>query len=125
MRGLPSGRSRPAPPPTLDLSDIQGGLLRGYRLSPEDDPSVPSPWPDTSSCGSPTPPARGPGCSADKDYFLGDPGETAKMTIPGQPPWFLTPQPNLVITRGGEYLFMPGMGALRKLADGTSTKPGR
>ena len=57
----------------------------------------------------------------DKDYLLGDPTTTAadKMTVQGKPPFFLSPQPSFVTTRGGEYLFVPGLAALRALASGT------
>jgi hypothetical protein len=41
-----------------------------------------------------------------------------KMTIPGDPPYFLKPQPRFVSCRGGEYLLRPSIGALRALADG-------
>jgi Dyp-type peroxidase family len=45
--------------------------------------------------------------------------ETAgKMTIQGNNPSFLTPQPSFVTTRGGEYFFAPGLSALRALASG-------
>ncbi|HEY3759183.1 MAG TPA: hypothetical protein VGL37_05440 [Solirubrobacteraceae bacterium] len=37
----------------------------------------------------------------------------------GDPPFMLTPQPAFVNTRGGEYLFVPGLAALRFLAGGT------
>ena len=42
------------------------------------------------------------------------------MTIQGERPFFLAPQQQLVTTRGGEYLFVPGMAALRALADGVA-----
>ena len=42
------------------------------------------------------------------------------MTIQGKPPFFLAPQEVFVRTRGGEYLFVPGMTALAALADGTA-----
>jgi Dyp-type peroxidase family len=54
----------------------------------------------------------------DKDYLLGDSGTTAKMTVQGDPPFMLAPQPAFVNTRGGEYLFVPGLAALRFLAGG-------
>jgi Dyp-type peroxidase family len=38
-----------------------------------------------------------------------------KMTVPGSPPRFVAPLPNLVTTKGGEYLWMPGLAALRDL----------
>jgi Dyp-type peroxidase family len=56
----------------------------------------------------------------DKDFILGDPEGTGKMTIQGRPPFFLSPQQVFVRTRGGEYLFVPGMTALAALADGTA-----
>ena len=59
------------------------------------------------------------GLGADKDFLVGEPhGTSGKMTIPGQPPFFLKPQPRFVTMRGGEYLFQPSMTALRALADG-------
>jgi Dyp-type peroxidase family len=52
----------------------------------------------------------------DEDFLLGDPSTTGKMTVQGDPPFFLSPQPSFVTTRGGEYLFVPGLTALRFLA---------
>ena len=60
------------------------------------------------------------GLGHDKDFILGDPVGTGKMTIQGRPPFFLTPQEVFVRTRGGEYLFVPGMTGLAALADGTT-----
>jgi len=60
------------------------------------------------------------GLGHDKDFLLGDPHGTGKMTIQSKPPFFLTPQEVFVRTRGGEYLFVPGMTALAALADGTA-----
>ena len=60
------------------------------------------------------------GLGHDKDFLLGDPYGTGKMTIQGSPPFFLAPQEVFVRTRGGEYLFVPGMTALAALADGTA-----
>ncbi len=54
----------------------------------------------------------------DKDFLLGDSSTTSKMTVQGDPPFMLSPQPSLVTTRGGEYLFVPGLAALRFLAGG-------
>jgi Dyp-type peroxidase family len=54
----------------------------------------------------------------DSDFLLGDPLGTDKMTVQGDPPFFLSPQRPFVSTRGGEYLFMPGIAALRALAAG-------
>ena len=60
------------------------------------------------------------GLGHDKDFLLGDPYGTGKMTVQGKPPFFLAPQEVFVRTRGGEYLFVPGMTALAALADGTA-----
>jgi Dyp-type peroxidase family len=54
----------------------------------------------------------------DSDFLLGSPLGTGKMTIQGEPPFMLSPQAPFVTTRGGEYLFMPGLAALRVLASG-------
>jgi Dyp-type peroxidase family len=60
------------------------------------------------------------GLGHDKDFLLGDPAGTGKMTIQGAPPFFLEPQQVFVTTKGGEYLFVPGMNALTALASGTT-----
>jgi Dyp-type peroxidase family len=58
------------------------------------------------------------GLGSDQDLLLAPADPRGKMTVPGRPPRFLGPQQQLVTTRGGEYLFVPGMAALRALADG-------
>jgi Dyp-type peroxidase family len=52
----------------------------------------------------------------DSDFLMGDPHGTGKMTVEGDPPFLLGPQGPFVTTRGGAYLFVPGMGALGALA---------
>jgi Dyp-type peroxidase family len=56
----------------------------------------------------------------EKDFLLGDPDGTGKMTVQGDPPFLLAPQRPFVITRGGEYLFVPGITALAAIADGVT-----
>jgi hypothetical protein len=38
-----------------------------------------------------------------------------KMTIPGQPPFFLGPLSRVVAAKGGEYFFAPGINGPRFL----------
>jgi Dyp-type peroxidase family len=60
------------------------------------------------------------GLGHDRDLVAGSvDGRSGKFTIPGKPPFFISPQPRLVTTRGGEYLFQPSIGALRWLATGS------
>jgi len=56
----------------------------------------------------------------DKDFLMGDTAGTGKMTVEGNPPFFLGPQRSFVTTRGGEYLFVPGITALGAIADGVT-----
>jgi Dyp-type peroxidase family len=56
------------------------------------------------------------GLGDDKDYLLGDNEGRCRFTIQGKPPYFAKAQPNIVLTRGCEYLLMPGINALRYLA---------
>jgi Dyp-type peroxidase family len=62
------------------------------------------------------------GLGHDKDYLLGASGARVhgKMTIQGKRPFFLAPLQNFVTTRGGEYLFVPSMTALRVIAEGAA-----
>jgi Dyp-type peroxidase family len=56
----------------------------------------------------------------DRDFMLAPQGE-GKMTIQGDPPFYVSPQEAFVTTKGGEYLFVPGMTALAALAQGTES----
>jgi Dyp-type peroxidase family len=57
------------------------------------------------------------GIGAERDFLLGvNEEQPGRMTIQGAPPRFLSPLRPLVITRGGEYLFLPGITGLRALA---------
>lgn len=58
------------------------------------------------------------GLGHDQDFLLGAHDGTGKMTIHGDPPFFLSPQRPFVATRGGEYLFVPGLDALAAIANG-------
>ena len=53
----------------------------------------------------------------DKDFLLAAEDPHGKMTIQGDTPAFLSPQPAFIRMRGGEYLFQPGIAALRALAE--------
>ena len=55
----------------------------------------------------------------DRDPIIGRAPGDHKFTIPGKTPKFVHPLPDLVTTRGGEYLWVPSMAALRLLADGS------
>lgn len=54
----------------------------------------------------------------DSDFIIG--GAHGKMTIQGDPPFFLAAQGSFITTRGGEYLFVPGITALAAIADGVT-----
>jgi Dyp-type peroxidase family len=56
------------------------------------------------------------GQGQDQDLLLAPADPQGKMTVQGRPPTFLGPQEQLVTTRGGEYLFVPGLAALRAIA---------
>lgn len=58
------------------------------------------------------------GLGHDKDFLTGDTLGTGKMTVQGDPPFLLAPAQSFVTTRGGEYLFAPGIRALGAIADG-------
>jgi Dyp-type peroxidase family len=54
----------------------------------------------------------------DQDVLLGpqDGPGPHKMTVPGNPPFFLGPLQRVVTVRGGEYFFVPGINGLEYLA---------
>ncbi len=60
------------------------------------------------------------GLGDESDFLLGRNEEDRtgkwKMTVQGEPPVTLSPQEPFVITKGGEYLFLPGMRSLQALA---------
>jgi hypothetical protein len=57
----------------------------------------------------------------DTDFLLGASADAnGKMTVQGDPPFFFAPQAPFVITRGGEYLFVPGITGLAAVADGVT-----
>jgi Dyp-type peroxidase family len=59
------------------------------------------------------------GLGDDADFLLGDStGRGGKMTVQGTVPFFLAPQKEFVLTRGGDYFFVPGLRALAALAHG-------
>lgn len=60
------------------------------------------------------------GLAHDRDFLLGDPEGSGKMTIQGERPFFLAPQKAFVSTRGGEYLFVPGIAALAAIAEAST-----
>ena len=58
------------------------------------------------------------GAGEDKDPVLGSNGDGGNFTIPRKPVRRrIQGIPNFVVTRGGEYCFMPGLRALRWLSD--------
>jgi hypothetical protein len=56
------------------------------------------------------------GLGSERDVLVAQPHPAGRMTVQGSPPRFLSPPGPFVWTRGGEYLFVPGMEALRALA---------
>lgn len=55
------------------------------------------------------------GLGAEQDFLLGS-RKTGRMTIEGDPAFFASRDERLVITRGCEYLLMPGLAALERLS---------
>jgi Dyp-type peroxidase family len=56
------------------------------------------------------------GLGNDQDPLLNNSYQGTNLTIPGHRPYFLSPIPPLVATRGGEYFFLPGRRALIHLS---------
>jgi Dyp-type peroxidase family len=56
------------------------------------------------------------GLGSARDLLVAPPHPAGRMILQGSPPRFLSPPGQFVWTRGGEYLFVPGMDALRALA---------
>lgn len=52
----------------------------------------------------------------DRDPFVGRAPGDHKFVIPGEVPTFVHPIPELVVTKGGEYLWTPSIAALARLA---------
>jgi hypothetical protein len=57
------------------------------------------------------------GLGAAPDPVAGAVARPARVTIGGRPPRYATALRAFVTPRGGEYLFVPGIAALRALAD--------
>ncbi len=55
------------------------------------------------------------GLGREPDLLLGGDGE-ARMTLPGNPPRFVRRKRPFVLTRGGEYLYVPSISGLRELS---------
>ncbi len=60
------------------------------------------------------------GLGDSRDFLLGTQAD-AKLAIGGETPFFVTRDERLVLTKGCEYLFMPGLAALERL----SSRPSR
>ena len=54
----------------------------------------------------------------DQDVLVGaqDADGPHKMTVPGNPPFFIGPLQRVVTVKGGEYFFVPGINGLEFLA---------
>ena len=59
----------------------------------------------------------------DRDPFIGRAPGDHKFTIAGATPKFVHPIPELVTTKGGEYLWLPSLRALRSLGEGAFVRP--
>jgi len=110
-RGMPYGR--PLPPGAPDDKEPRGLVFVCFNASiSRQFESVQVQWLNSGNIF---------GLGLDKDFILGDTAGTGKMTVFGRPPFFLAPQKAFVSTRGGEYLFAPGLTALRAIAEGVAS----
>ena len=113
-RGMPYGPPLPAEAPEDDGQD-RGLVFACFVASiSRQFESVQTQWLNTGNSFH---------LGSDKDFLLGDQAGTGKMTVQGDPPFFLAPQSPFVTMRGGEYLFMPGIRALKAIAEGTLAGP--
>jgi Dyp-type peroxidase family len=62
------------------------------------------------------------GLGTDKDMLVGNHDGKDKMTINGQPPYFLGSLPRFVTVKGGDYFFMPGINGLEWLATAPASR---
>ena len=62
----------------------------------------------------------------DEDVLVGPQNGSGphKMTVPGNPPFFLGPLQPVVTVRGGEYFFVPGINGLEFLASASGSEAG-
>lgn len=65
----------------------------------------------------------GVNAGSDRDPFIGRAPGDHKFTIPGVTPTFLHPLPELVTTKGGEYLWVPSLRALRAIGEAAFERP--
>jgi Dyp-type peroxidase family len=65
----------------------------------------------------------GVNAGSDRDVFIGRAPGDHKFTIPGVTPTFLHPLPDLVTTKGGEYLWVPSLRALRAIGEASFERP--
>jgi Dyp-type peroxidase family len=109
-RGMPYGS--PLPAGTADDGADRGLVFVSFQASiARQFEGVQGPWLSDGNIF---------GLGHDSDYLLGAGARGRKMTIQGKRPFFLAPQESFVTTRGGEYLFVPGMTALRAIAEGVA-----